>query len=81
MPVLVSQAAEPNTILIKNVHLIDREAVAEDAVVNILITEGKLDVVTEDDIAPEDVELAVDAQKGFLLGNLDMGSSQFFDPG
>ena len=75
---LVAQAAEPDTILIKNVHLIDREAVAEDAVVNILITDGKLDVVTRDDIAPEDVELAVDAQKGFLLGNLGMGTPPSF---
>ena len=52
MPILVAQAAEPETILIKNVHLIDRVAVAEDALVNILITDGKLNVVTEDDIAP-----------------------------
>ena len=43
MSVLVAQAAEPDTILIMNVHLIDREAVAEDALVNILITDGKLE--------------------------------------
>ena len=53
LPCLNSLAAEPAAILIKNVHLIDPEAIAEDAVVNILITDGKLDVVTRDDIAPE----------------------------
>ena len=78
MPILVAQAAEPETILIKNVHLIDRVAVAEDALVNILITDGKLNVVTEDDIAPEDAELAVDAQSGFLLGNLNIGTPPSF---
>lgn len=72
------QAADPGKILIKNVHLIDREGAADDVVVNILITDGKLDVVTQDDIAHDAVEIAVDAQLGYLLGSLDMGDKPGF---
>ena len=41
------QAAEPTEVLIKNAHLIDRRGVAEDVVVNILIKDNKLHIVTK----------------------------------
>lgn len=78
MTALTAQAADPDKILIKNVHLIDREKVAEDVVVNILITDNKLEVVTKDDIDPETVNIVVDAQGGFLLGELEMGAPPSF---
>lgn len=74
----VARAAEPASILINNVRLIDRQGKADDVVVNLLIKDGKLFVVTEEKVSSDQAELAVDAQNGFLLGNLDMGSPPAF---
>ncbi len=51
---------------------------AEDVVVNILIKDGKLDMVTPDEVGVEDVTLAVDAQHGILLGTLEPGKPPTF---
>ena len=72
------QAADAIKILIKNVHLIVPAEEAEDVLVNILITDRKLDVVTQDDIPSEAADIAVDAQSGYLLGSLDMGEKPGF---
>ncbi len=74
MPVVPVQAAEPVRVLIRNVHLIDREGVKEDALVNILITDGTLEVVTQDEIDSGVAKLNIDAKDGFLLGNLAIGA-------
>ena len=74
----MAQAVEPTRILIENVRLIDRKGVAEDVVVNILIKDNKLYLVTKEEIPPDEADLAVDAQHGFLLGNLDMGAPPSF---
>lgn len=74
----VVNAADPVTILINNVHLIDRENIAEDAVVNILITNNSLKVVTKDSITSEVAEISLDASNSFLLGNLDTGAPPNF---
>ena len=71
-------AADPATILIKNVNLIDRENIAEDAVVNILISGNTLEIVTKDTITDTIAEISVDASNSFLLGNLDAGGSPSF---
>ena len=71
-------AADPTKILIKDVHLIDRQGIVEDFVVNILITDGKLDVVTQDEIAPQAAWIVVNAQSGYILGSLDMGEKPSF---
>lgn len=71
-------AADPVNILIKNVNLIDRENIAEDAVVNILITNNTLEIVTKDTITDTIAKISVDASNSFLLGNLDMGAPPTF---
>jgi phosphate-selective porin OprO/OprP len=78
LPILSAQAADPETVLIRNVRLIDRDGQAKDVVVTILIKNGKLDLVTPDEIAVEDVTLAVDARHGTLLGSLEPGKPPSF---
>ena len=73
-----AQAQTPATVLIRNVTLIDREGDAEDLVVSILVRDGSLDIVTEDEIPADEAELAVDAQSGRLLGTLDLGQPPSF---
>ena len=71
-PGLAAQVQTPETVLIRHVRLIDRDGQAEDRVVNILIKNGKLDLITEDEIPIDEAELAVDGQNGILLGPLDL---------
>ena len=69
---------EAGTFLIQDVHLIDREGIKEDVVVNILITDGALELVTQDAIESDAAELTLNAGDGFLLGNLAMGEHPSF---
>jgi len=65
-------------IVIKNAHLIGRRGGVEDVLVNIRIVDGKLNVVTQDDISHATATIAVDAEKGFLMGNLQIGAPPSF---
>ena len=47
---------------------IDPARQAEDKVVNILIRDGKLEVVTEDKISRDEAEQVVNAGEGFIVG-------------
>jgi phosphate-selective porin OprO/OprP len=69
---------QPKTVLVRNVMLINQEGIAEDVIVNILIRDKKLDVVTKDEIPADTVELALDAQQGILLGKLYLGQPPSF---
>ncbi len=64
--------------LIRNVTLIDREGEKEDIVVNLLLRDGRLELVTQDEIPADSVELAVDAGGGVLLGHLNVGEPATF---
>ncbi len=68
----------PKTVLVRNVRLINQEGQAEDVIVNILIRDNKLDVVTKDEIPADTAELALDAQQGILLGQLKPGQPPSF---
>lgn len=61
-------------LLVKHVRLIGRDGQVEDQIVNILIVDHKLQVVTIDEISEEDVTTIVDAHQGILLGNLEIGA-------
>ena len=77
-PCVLAQAKDTETILIRNVRLIDREGQDEDLVVSILIKNKKLDVVTKDKIPASEATVVVDAQNGVLLGKLDpFGGPEF----
>ena len=77
-PCLFAQAKDADTILIRNVRLIDREGQDEDFVVSILIKNKKLDVVTKDRIPASEATVVVDAQNGILLGKMEPGGRPSF---
>jgi len=68
----------PQSVLVKNVTLVDQEGDTDDVIINILIKDNKLDVVTQDDIAVDAAELALNAQQGIVIGKLEIGESPSF---
>jgi phosphate-selective porin OprO/OprP len=75
---LLAQIATPEDILVRNVTLIDPTGKSEDRIVNILIRERRLDIITEDKISSEEAQQVVDADGGFLLGKLEVGAPPNF---
>jgi len=75
---LVAQGLGSDNILIRNVRLIDPIGQSEDKIVNILLRERKLDVVTEDKISRDQADLIVDANQGFVVGKLEIGELPSF---
>lgn len=65
-------------IIIQNVTVIDQTEKTEDIVVNILIKEKKLELVTRDEISLKDSDIAFDANGGFILGTLEVGNPATF---
>ena len=74
----VAQDASSTDLLIRNVTLIDPARQAEDKVVNILIRDGNLEVVTEDKISRDEAEQVVNAGEGFIVGKLELGHEPSF---
>ena len=72
------QAEDPGDILIRNVTLLDPGGTAPDRMVSLLVRDGKLEIVTEDSLPGEGVEEVVDANAGFIIGNLDIGAPPNF---
>lgn len=73
-----AQVADAETVLIRNVRLIDGADNAADVVVSLLVKKGLLDLVTKDDVSAAEAELVVDAQNGVLIGKLDLGQPPSF---
>lgn len=67
-----------DSVLLRNVSLINPANAAELLAVNILIIDGKLDVITEDQIALESADIALDARSGVVLGHLSLGEPANF---
>ena len=74
----VSAAQFSDSILIKNVQLVGVAGADNDVLANLLISGGKLVVVTKDSISVSKAKITVDAQKGYLMGNLLLGDSPSF---
>ncbi len=74
----VSAAQFSDSILIKNVQLVGVAGADNDVLANLLISGGKLVVVTKDSIRVSKAKITVDAQKGYLMGNLLIGDSPSF---
>ena len=68
----------PETILLRNVSLIDPDNPALLRKVNILIKYDQLDVVTEDLIPLAEAEISYDARGGVVLGQLVLGETASF---
>ena len=75
---VAAQNQDPENILVRNVTLIDPARESEDKIVNILIRERKLDVVTEDKISHKEADQVVNANKGFIVGKLEVGEPPSF---
>jgi phosphate-selective porin OprO/OprP len=68
---------EPRVLLF-GVRLIGRVDPSLDVTVNLLIERGRLTVVTEQPLITRPEDLALDAEGGFLLGNLAVGETPTF---
>ncbi len=67
------QPEQVTDLAITNVYLIGRQDAASDVLVNVLIRDGKLLVVTENELPENAARTRVDGQKGFLFGRLEIG--------
>jgi len=74
----LAHAADGERIIVTNAHLIGRAAAAQDVRVNLLVVDGKLAVVTKDELVIQPGDVAVDASAGFLFGELVLGKSPSF---
>ena len=74
----VARAADPERIIVTNARLVGRDAAAQDVAVNILIVDGALVVVTQDELVIEPDDTAVDSNGGFLFGELALGARPSF---
>ena len=66
------------TIMIHNVTVIDQNKATKDVVVNILINQKKLELVTQDKISVSEAAISFDANGGFILGALEVGGLAAF---
>lgn len=62
-------------LLITNVYLVGNEGDEKDVLVNVLILDGKLRIITESDIPPDRVRTTVDAQRGYVFGSLEVNGA------
>ena len=67
------EADEPQDLLIRNATLMDSGATAPDRMVSLLVRGGKLEIITEDAIPGEGIDEVVNANVGFIIGNLAIG--------
>lgn len=74
----IAQVVDPQNVLIRNVHLIVADEAAEKVLVNILIRDNKLEVISKDTIPVEEGASAVDGREGYVLGNLAVGETPSF---
>jgi len=73
-----AQDIGPGRVLIRNVTLIDPTGKTEDTIVNILIRDYKLELVTEDKISRDEADQVIDAQEGLIVGKLEIGQEPSF---
>ncbi|TFH38307.1 MAG: hypothetical protein E4G95_03875 [Bacteroidia bacterium] len=73
-----SDTIATDSILIRNVYLVGIAGADKDVLANLLIIDGKLQVVTQDEIRASKSRITIDAQNGFLMGNLLIGDSPSF---
>ena len=69
---------EPHDLLIRNATLMDPGGTSPDRMVSLLIRDGKLELITEDPIPGEGVGEVVNANAGFVMGNLEIGAPPNF---
>ncbi len=75
-PRLPAQVLDPQNVVIENFYLAMVDA--EDVLVNLLIRNNKLELLSRNKIAIPDGFVALDANGGYLIGNLALGKSPSF---
>ena len=75
---VLAQTVDPQNILLKNVYLIQERKATKGVLVNILIKDNKLEIITEDKVPVDESIMAVDARNGYLLGQLKIGETPSF---
>jgi len=74
----IVKGSDTERIIVTNSRLVGREAAAQDVAVNVLIVDGKLSVVTKDELVVKPGDVALDANGGFLFGRLALGARPSF---
>ena len=74
----MAQVVDPHNVLIKNVQVVEDRAEAGSTTVSILIRNNKLELISEDDLPTPDGVIAIDAEGGFLFGNLVLNKTPSF---
>ena len=69
----MAQVVDPQNVLIRQVNLIEPGKGGEPVVVNILIRDNILEIVSEDEIPAPDGIVPVNAANGYLLGETVLG--------
>ena len=73
-----STAKTYESVLLRNVTLIDPDNPSQTLPVNILIKNDQLDLISKDLIALEEAEITFDARGGTVLGKMNLGASASF---
>jgi len=73
-----AQNIGPERVLVRNVTLFDPAGKSEDRIVNILIRNQKLEVVTEDKISRDEADMVVNANEGIIVGKMEIGQPPSF---
>ena len=73
---LAAETIDPHNIIIENVYIASENA--EEIPINLLIRDNKLELLTKDDIPIPDGFVALNANGGYLVGNLVLGESSSF---
>lgn len=71
-------AGDGQTVLLRNAVLIDPAGGGGTLMVNVLIEDGKLELITQDAISRESADLAFDVAGGVILGTLNLGEPANF---
>lgn len=66
------------SFLIKHVKLLEGPSGSEYKVVNVLVLDRQLDIVSTDQIPADGIDQVIDAQHGYLLGNLTLDAPPSF---
>ena len=72
------EASEPRDVLIRNATLLDPAGTGPDRMVSLLVRNAKLELISEDPISGEGVDEVVNANAGFIIGNLEIGAPPNF---
>lgn len=76
--IALAQVVDPKNVLIREVNLIEPGKAGESVVVNILIKDNILEIVSEDEIVVPDGVVPVNAANGYLLGEMVIGVAPKF---